>query len=41
MGTDQDAVQRAVVLLLTVVGALAHGTFDGLVGMTVHGFYLL
>ena len=36
VGTHGDAVQRTVVFLLAVMGALADGTFDGLVGMAVH-----
>ena len=36
MGTHHDAVQGAVVLVLTMVGTLLDGTFDALVGMTVH-----
>ena len=38
MGAHQDAVQRAVVLVLAVISALLDGAFDTLVGMTVHGF---
>ena len=41
MGTHQDPVQRAVVLILAVVSALLDGAFDALVCMTVHGFFLL
>ena len=36
VGTHQDPVQGAVVLILTVVAALLNGTFNGLVGMTIH-----
>ena len=36
MGTHHDLVQGAVVLVLTMVGALPDGAFDALVGMTVH-----
>ena len=36
MGTHQDAVQGAVVLVLTMVGTLLDGTLDALVCMTVH-----
>ena len=36
VGTHGDAVERTVVFLLAVMGALADGTFDGLVGMAVH-----
>ena len=32
MGTHQNAVQRAVVLALAVVGALLYGTLDAMVG---------
>ena len=42
VGAHQDAVQRAVVLVLAVVCTLLDGAFDALVGMTVlHGFFLL
>ena len=36
MGAHQDFIQRAVVLMAAVMGALLDGTFDTLVGMTVH-----
>ena len=36
VGTHGDAVERTVVFLLAVMGALADSTFDGLVGMAVH-----
>ena len=36
VGTNQDAVQGAVVLVLAVVCALLDGAFDTLVGMTAH-----
>jgi len=36
MGTHHDLIQRAVVLVLTMVGALLDGTFDALVCVTVH-----
>ena len=36
MGTHQDAVQGAVVLILAMMGALLDGAFDTFVGMTVH-----
>ena len=36
MGAHQDAVQRAVVLVLTMVGTLLDGALNALVGMTVH-----
>ena len=38
MGAHQDAVQRAVVLGIAVIGALLDGAFDALVGMVVHPF---
>jgi hypothetical protein len=41
VGTDHDAVQGAVVFLLTVMGTLVHGAFDGLVCVTVHNAFLL
>ena len=41
MSTHQDAIQRAVVLALAVVGALLDSTLDALVGMTVHSSSLL
>ena len=36
MGAHQDAVQRAVVLVLTVVCALMDGAFDALIGVAFH-----
>ena len=36
VGTNGDAVQGTVVFLLAVMGTLADGAFDGLVGMTAH-----
>ena len=36
MGADQDFVQRTVVLVAAVMGALMDGTFDTLVSMTIH-----
>ena len=36
MGAHQDLIQRAVVLMAAVMGALLDGTFNTLVGMTVH-----
>ena len=36
MGAHQDLVQRTVVLVAAVMGALLDGTFDALVCMTVH-----
>ena len=41
MGAHENPIQRAVVLVLTVMGALVHGAFDALVGMTIHCFLLL
>ena len=41
VGAHQNAVQRAVVLVLTVVCALLDGALDTLVGMTVHFHFLL
>ena len=41
VGTHQNPVQRAVVLVFTVVRALVHGAFDALIGMTIHSFILL
>ena len=36
VGTHQDAVQGAVILVATMVGALLDSTLDALVCMTVH-----
>ena len=36
VGTHQDPVQRAVVLIVAVMGTLLNGTFDALVGVTIH-----
>ena len=36
MGTHQNLVQRAVVLVLTVVSARLDGAFDALVCMAIH-----
>ena len=41
MGADHNAVQRAVVLILTVMGALTDGAFDALVSIAVHANFLL
>ena len=41
MGTNQNSVQRAVVLGVAVVGAGLHSTLDALVCMTVHVHFLL
>ena len=36
MGTNQNLVQGAVVLMAAMVGTLLDGAFDALVCMTVH-----
>jgi len=36
VGTHQNLVQRTVVLMTAVMGALLDGTFDALVSMAVH-----
>ena len=36
MGANQNFVQRAVVLVLTVMGTLLDGAFNRLIGMTIH-----
>ena len=41
VGTHQDLVQGAVVLIFAVVSAVLDGTFDALVCMTVHIIFLL
>ena len=41
VGTHQDAVQGAVILVFAMICALLDGTFDTLVGMTVHRKSLL
>ena len=42
MGTHGDAIQRAVVLRLAVVGALLHGAVDAVVRLAfVHDWQLL
>ena len=41
VGANQDFVQRAVVLMAAVMGALLDGTFDTLVCVTVHKKSLL
>jgi len=41
VGTHQDPIQRAVVLVLAVVCALLNGAFDALVGIAVHKSCLL
>ena len=41
MGTNQNAVQRAVVLGIAMVGAGLNGTFDALVCVAIHFVFLL
>ena len=41
VGAHQDPVQRAVVLILSVVCTLLDGAFDALVGVAVHENCLL
>ena len=41
MGAHQDLVQGAVVFAVAVVRAGLDGAFDTLVGMLVHGHFLL
>jgi len=41
MGAHQNLVQRAVVLALAMMGALLDSTFDALVCIIVHVFFLL
>ena len=41
VGTYQNPIQRTVVLTLAMIGALLDGTLDALVGMAVHGHFLL
>lgn len=41
MGTNQNAVQRAVILVPAVICALLDGALDTLIGMSVHGHFLL
>ena len=41
VGAHHDLIQRAVVLLFTVMCTLVDGAFDGLVGMAVHSNSLL
>ena len=41
VGTDQNAVQRAVVFTVAVVGTGLHSTLDALVSIAVHKFLLL
>ena len=41
MGTNQNAIQRAVVLAVAVICAGLNGAFDTLVCIAVHLFFLL
>ena len=41
VGTHQNLVQSAVVLALAMVCALVNGALDALVGIAVHGHFLL
>ena len=41
MGTNKDAIQRAVVSLIAVVGALGNGTLDTLIRFAIHFGFLL
>jgi len=41
MGANQDPVQRAVICLIAMVGALLDGAFDALVCILVHRSFLL
>ena len=41
VGTHQNPVQGAVILAAAVMGALMHGAFNGLVGVTIHNRNLL
>ena len=41
MGAHQDPLQRAVVGIVAVVGALRNGAGNALVGVTAHGSFLL
>ena len=36
MGTHHNAVQRAVICIVAMVGTLGDGTFDTLIGIAVH-----
>ena len=38
MGAHQNTVQRTVVFILTVIGALLYGALDALVCMAAHSF---
>ena len=41
VGAHQDTVERTVVRLIAVIGALGNGTFDALIGFAVHFGLLL
>ena len=41
MGADENAVQRAVVFAVAVVGTLLNGAFDALICLAVHNCFLL
>jgi len=41
MGTNHDPLQRAVVCLIAMVGALSYGAFNALVCMAIHSPFLL
>ena len=41
MGTNQNMIQRAVVLALAVMGTLMDGTLDTLVCVAIHNVILL
>ena len=41
MGTYQDPLQRAVVCILTVMGALRNSAFNAFVSMAAHNGFLL
>jgi len=41
MGTYQDALQRAVVCFIAVMSALMNGALNALIGIAVHGLFLL
>ena len=41
VGTHQDAVQGAVVLIRAMVAALVYGAFNGLIGVAIHFLFLL
>ena len=41
MGSNQDALQGAIVCLVAVVGALMNSTLDALIGIAIHNRFLL